>query len=196
LQCLAALATIMGPGTFRALNEPADESVGALAGISGTTGDATSRGFARVLGVCAVGVKHVLVPLLQHILFGEQPMECRTIRARRPHSACHPHPAIAAAIEPLELRRLLSTVTVTTVSDDLTPNDGSVSLREAITAMNAGNDLGDPDVTAQNPGTFGTNDTINFNIPGAGVRTISVGTDATFFGVPFPDITNPVTING
>src|SRR3954467_3721789 len=33
----------------------------------------------------------------------------------------------------------------------LTPNDGSVSLREAITAVNAGNDLGDPDITSQSP---------------------------------------------
>src|ERR1043166_1247105 len=45
-------------------------------------------------------------------------------------------------------------ITVTTTADDLTPNDGSVSLREAITASNAGNDLGDPDITAQSPGSF------------------------------------------
>src|SRR5437762_1571537 len=87
-------------------------------------------------------------------------------------------------------------ITVTTVSDDLTPNDGSVSLREAITAINAGNDLGDPDITAQNPGTFGTNNTINFNIPGAGVKTINVGTDPSASGIPLPTITKPVTING
>src|SRR5437762_1910065 len=84
-------------------------------------------------------------------------------------------------------------ITVTTVSDDLTPNDGSVSLREAITAINAGNDLGDPDITAQNPGTFGTNDTINFNIPGAGVKTINVGTDPSASGIRLPTITKPVT---
>src|SRR5437879_11499626 len=35
-------------------------------------------------------------------------------------------------------------ITVTTTADDITPFDGSVSLREAITASNAGNDLGDP----------------------------------------------------
>src|SRR5437868_6237987 len=99
-------------------------------------------------------------------------------------------------IEHLEGRHLLATLTVTTVADDLTPNDGSVSLREMITAINAGNDLGDPDITAQNPGIFGTNDTINFNIPGAGVKTINVGSDPSAAGIPLPNITNPVTING
>ena len=57
----------------------------------------------------------------------------------------------------------------------MTPNDGTVSLREAITAINAGNNLGDPDITAQNPGTFGTSDTINFNIAGSGPQRILVG---------------------
>src|SRR3954447_20021389 len=72
-----------------------------------------------------------------------------------------------------------ATVTVTTAGDDITPNDGTVSLREAITAVDAGNNLGDPDITAQNPGTFGTNDTINFNIAGAGVKTVNVGASAS-----------------
>src|SRR5437762_1107031 len=87
-------------------------------------------------------------------------------------------------------------ITVTTVSDDLTPNDGSVSLREAITAINAGNDLGDPDITAQNPGTFGTNDTVNFNLSGAGIRTINVGSDASASGLALPALTTPVFIDG
>jgi CSLREA domain-containing protein len=59
-----------------------------------------------------------------------------------------------------------ATLTVTTIADDLTPNDGSVSLREAITAVNAGNNLGDPDIIAQNPGTFGVSDTIKFSVTG------------------------------
>src|SRR5438874_4427438 len=75
-----------------------------------------------------------------------------------------------ARLELLESRLAPAIVTVTTVADDLTPNDGSVSLRESITAINAGNDLGDPNITAQNPGIFGINDTINFNIPGTGVQ--------------------------
>jgi CSLREA domain-containing protein len=86
-----------------------------------------------------------------------------------------------------------ATITVTTTADDITPNDGTVSLREAITAINAGTNLGDPDIIAQNPGTFGVNDTINFNIPGPGVHTINVGS----FGLgSLPTITNPVFING
>jgi hypothetical protein len=87
-------------------------------------------------------------------------------------------------------------IAVTTTADDITPNDGSVSFREALTATNAGNDLGDPDITAQNPGTFGTNDTIVFNIAGGGVRTINVGTDASAAGIPLPTIHRPVLING
>ena len=91
---------------------------------------------------------------------------------------------------------LAAVLTVTTAADDITPNDGSVSLREAITAVNAGNDLGDPDITAQSPGVFGINDTINFNIPGSGVHTITIGTDASASGIPLPDIIRPVAING
>ncbi|HEV3003339.1 MAG TPA: CSLREA domain-containing protein [Pirellulales bacterium] len=93
----------------------------------------------------------------------------------------------------LDRRELLAVVTVTTVADDLTPNDGSVSLREAITAINAGTNLGDPDIIAQNPGTFGVNDTIDFNIPGTGVHTINVG--STGNGA-LPALTKPVTIDG
>ena len=91
---------------------------------------------------------------------------------------------------------LAAVITFTTTADDITPNDGSVSLREAITAINAGNDLGDPDVTAQNPGTFGTNDTINFNSNASGVQTINVGTDASAAGISLPIIRQPVVING
>jgi CSLREA domain-containing protein len=81
-----------------------------------------------------------------------------------------------------------ATITVTTAADDLTPNDGTVSLREAMTAVNAGNDLGDPDITAQNPGAFG-NDHIQFNIPGAGVHTITLT-------APLPILTKVVQILG
>ena len=89
-----------------------------------------------------------------------------------------------------------ATVTVTTTLDDITPNNGSVSLREAITAINAGNNLGDPDIMAHTVGTFGTNDTINFNIAGSGVKTINVGTDASASGIPLPTMTKPRTIDG
>src|SRR5438874_439016 len=99
-------------------------------------------------------------------------------------------------LEQLEDRLAPAIVTVTTVADDITPNDGTVSLREAITAVNAGNDLGDPDITAQNPGIFGVNDTINFNISGAGVHTINVGADASAAGIPLPTLTKPVLVDG
>jgi CSLREA domain-containing protein len=68
--------------------------------------------------------------------------------------------------EILEARTVPAIISVTTLGDDLTPNDGTVSLREAIAAMNAGNDLGDPDIIAQSLGGFGTNDTINFAVSG------------------------------
>jgi CSLREA domain-containing protein len=87
-----------------------------------------------------------------------------------------------------------ATIKVTTTADDLTPNDGSVSLREAITAINAGNNLGDPDITAQAPGTFGSNDTINFNIPGSGLHRILVGQGNSFGSLP--TIVRPMLIDG
>ena len=87
-------------------------------------------------------------------------------------------------------------ITVTTTVDDISANNGTVSLREAITAINAGNNLGDPDIINQNPGTFGPLDTINFNIPGAGVKTINVGTSPSAPGIPLPSINKPVIING
>jgi hypothetical protein len=84
-----------------------------------------------------------------------------------------------------------ATITVTTTADGLTltPNNGSVSLREAMTAINAGNNLGDPDIIAQNPGDFGANDRINFSISGAGVRTITPAS-------VLPTVTKPVVIDG
>jgi CSLREA domain-containing protein len=87
-----------------------------------------------------------------------------------------------------------ATITVTTSADDLTPNDGSVSLREAILAVDNGSTLGDPDMASQSPGVFGINDTINFNITGAHTRqVIEVG--ASGLGA-LPALTKPMTING
>jgi CSLREA domain-containing protein len=87
-----------------------------------------------------------------------------------------------------------ATITVTTTADDITPNDGSVSLREAIQAINSGTTLGDPDISGQNPGTFGVNDTIDFNISASHARqTIAVG--STGNGA-LPALIRPMTING
>ena len=86
-----------------------------------------------------------------------------------------------------------ATITVTTTADDVTPNDGSVSLREAIQAINSGENLGDPDIIAQNPGIFGINDTIDFAIPESGRHTIFPGSGS--IGA-LPTLTRPVLING
>src|SRR5437764_118045 len=81
----------------------------------------------------------------------------RTRVSRISPSRCRP------LLEALEDRLAPAVITVTTAADDLTPHDGTVSLREAITAINAGNDLRDPDITAHSQGTFGASDTIKFN---------------------------------
>lgn len=103
---------------------------------------------------------------------------------------------LASALAALALATSASaaTITATTTADDLTPNDGTVSLREAITAINAGNNLGDPDITAQNPGTFGSSDTIDFNIPGSGLHRILVGAGNSFGSLP--TLIRPVLIDG
>lgn len=105
-------------------------------------------------------------------------------------------------LESLESRLAPAVIMVTTTADDISPGDGSVSLREAITAINAGNDLGDHDIAMQNPGTFGTNDAIHFMIPtslmtpGSGLFEIIVGSDPRASQIPLPAIIKPVTIDG
>jgi hypothetical protein len=88
-------------------------------------------------------------------------------------------------LERLEDRVTPATITVTNNLDSTLVGDG-VSLREAIQSINAGANI-NADVTAT--GTYGTSDTINFNIPGSGVHTISV-TSA------LDAITKPVVIDG
>src|SRR5882724_5462407 len=78
-----------------------------------------------------------------------------------------------------------ATITVTGTGDTVAV-DGSVTLREAITSINNGANV-NVDVVAV--GAYGTSDTINFNIPGAGVHTIQP-TSA------LPTTTHPVVING
>lgn len=78
-----------------------------------------------------------------------------------------------------------ATITVTGTGDTIGV-DGVVTLREAITSANQHSNV-NADVVAV--GAYGTNDTINFNIAGAGVKTIS----AT---AALPVIIRPVTING
>jgi hypothetical protein len=78
-----------------------------------------------------------------------------------------------------------ATITVTGTGDT-NAVDGLVTLREAITSINNGANL-NADVVAV--GVYGTSDTINFNITGAGVHTIQP-TSA------LPSIVKPVFING
>ncbi len=91
-------------------------------------------------------------------------------------------------LEVLEDRTTPATITVTTAADT-NSGTGAVSLRDAITAIDQGSAAGYANISGQSPGTFGVNDTINFNIPGSGVQTISV-TSA------LPQITRSMTING
>ena len=89
---------------------------------------------------------------------------------------------------------MLAAIVVNTTTDDLTPNDGSVSLRKAIQAINAGSDLGDASIKAARTGTYGVNDTI---ILPAGTYKITIppsGDDDNTTG-DF-DISKAVTIQG
>src|SRR2546423_12837084 len=79
-----------------------------------------------------------------------------------------------------------ATITVTDIGDTISV-DGKVTLREAITSANNNASI-NTDVSSQNPGAYGT-DAINFNIPGAGVHTISPT-------AALPVITGPLSING
>lgn len=91
-----------------------------------------------------------------------------------------------------------ATITVNTATDELSPNNGHVSLREVITAINAASDGGDNDITANRSGAYGTNDTINFHIIGLVlpniVATINIGADGV--AGPLPPITKQVVIDG
>jgi CSLREA domain-containing protein len=121
---------------------------------------------------------------------GSQQRHSQTSSARKRTTGLRSKPRL----ELLEDRLAPAAITVTTTADDLTPNDGSVSLREAITAINNGSSLGDPDIIAQNPGTFGVNGTINFNISASQtVQTINVG--STGLGA-LPALLARITING
>ena len=85
--------------------------------------------------------------------------------------------------EPLENRNLLATIVVTGTGDTIDAADGLVTLREAITAANTNAASGDA------PAGDAGLDTINFNIAGSGVHTISPAT-------ALPPISDPVFING
>ena len=80
-----------------------------------------------------------------------------------------------------------ATITVTGSGDTIAV-DGLATLREAITSINNQADV-NADVTVNRVGLYGTADVINFNIAGAGVKTISATSGE-------PTIVRPLTING
>jgi CSLREA domain-containing protein len=78
-------------------------------------------------------------------------------------------------IEVLEDRCLPALITVTSLADEAIPNDGSVSLREAISAIDGGGGTSDGGITLQNPGTFGVNDRIVFQAGLTGTIRLTAG---------------------
>jgi hypothetical protein len=79
-----------------------------------------------------------------------------------------------------------ATITVTGTGDTIAL-DSSVTLREAIASFNAAANI-NADVAPV--GTYGSGDTIAFNIPGGGPHTIPVG------ATPLPVIARPMIIDG
>jgi hypothetical protein len=93
---------------------------------------------------------------------------------------------------------LAATLFVDTTVDENDNTNGVVSLREAIAAINAGTDGAAVDLPTHHVGVdpYGTNDTITFNISGAGVKTINVGAAASALNLPLPTIGKPLVIEG
>ncbi|WP_406696167.1 hypothetical protein V5E97_34780 [Singulisphaera sp. Ch08] len=104
-------------------------------------------------------------------------------RSRRRSTAVR---ALRWAVEHLESRVTPATIAVTGIGDTIA-QDGVVTLREAITSVNDGAAV-NIDVAAS--GAYGTDDTINFAIPGLGIRVITVT------GSALPDIVKTVIIDG
>ncbi len=75
--------------------------------------------------------------------------------------------AVAGAAMPARA----ATITVTTAADGAPAVDGAVTLREAIASINAGANV-NADVVPV--GAYGTSDTVQFAIPGAGVHAIAL----------------------
>jgi hypothetical protein len=113
-------------------------------------------------------------------------------------SACRKptHWRYRARLELLESRLAPAVITVTSTDDGVDPiglADGTASLREAILSINNGADI-NAGVRDHRTGTYGINDTINFNISAAGtVQTIDVG---SIGNGALPALTKPMTING
>jgi Calx-beta domain-containing protein/GEVED domain-containing protein len=99
-----------------------------------------------------------------------------------------------AFFEPLEDRSLLAAIiTVNSAGDAIDPNDGVLTLREALSVSNGTLPLGALSsaeaLQISGTPTQGVTDTIAFHIPGAAVVTISPAS-------ALPTITDPVIIDG
>ena len=77
-------------------------------------------------------------------------------------------PRFRPRIESIEDRLLMAVITVTSTGDAINATDGEVTLREAITAANRQREH---QRRGRRRGLW-DNDTIDFDIPGAGVQTI------------------------
>ena len=109
----------------------------------------------------------------------------RTCSSHRRTASRHP------LTEALEDRRLLAVITVNTASDTSDPTGATLSLREALEVSN-----GTLAVTAlstqaqaQVSGALSSPNTIDFDIPGSGVQTITLNS-------LLPAVTQPVIIDG
>jgi subtilisin-like proprotein convertase family protein len=110
--------------------------------------------------------------------------EQRRLLKRKFPSAPARRKSFRPLLEALEDRLTPATITVTSPLDSVVV-DGMVTLHEAVDSINAGSSVNSDVVST---GAYDASDRIQFNIPGAGVHTISM------FG--FPWIMRPVVIDG
>src|SRR5262245_46426682 len=123
-----------------------------------------------------------------------QRMAMNNLRSR-PRKARLPRRLLARplAVEVLENRQLLATITVNTEVDENNPANATISLREAIEINNGTLPVASLSAAAQtlvsgSPNTFAP-DTILFGIAGATLHTIALGS-------ALPVITHPVFVDG
>lgn len=113
------------------------------------------------------------------------PHTTRPLRDRGPHRLIPLPLWLPVALLVLPAASGAATITVTGTGDSIAV-DGAVTLREAIESLNGGADV-NADVVAA--GAYGTDDTILFAIPGAGVHTIQPAS-------ALPDLEVPTVIDG
>jgi uncharacterized repeat protein (TIGR01451 family) len=193
---MATLLNTIVAGNLNAQTSQADDVVGRLESISAgdLIGDGTNlSGIEDGLGGNQVGTSAMPIdprlgplgfhggPTHTHLLLDGSPAIDAGITSLAPpidqRGGQRPLPIGGDAdIGAVELQTGCRKV-VTTTADTFATGDGQTSLREAIVCANL------------TPGL----DTISFNIPGAGVRTIRVGSEGLG---PLPDITEAVIVDG